>query len=307
MIVVLFGLVGGVLAGLSVEFHYWLQNYPLDSLHTSGIPAVETFLFSGLAAPITVTHALFVGMLIRKPGAILLTAALSSLPIIVVAATLEPVLLGGSTSWSGLLVYVAITVVGVAMIAEAIRWVMSGANLGFLGDVALAFAIPTGWTLFLLAQYVLPGWYGPDFGILDWFIWLVLSSIWALLVSGLLPALVAKLARRERTAPPVGPSNTQQTVNASVATSVSMEHPKATTALVLGLVGMFAFAPLAPAAWIVASRARTEMRLAPGRYRESGSLTAGLVLGILGTAFLAISLLVALGFVVFVLSSAYRG
>ncbi|MFT3970990.1 MAG: DUF4190 domain-containing protein [Micropruina sp.] len=65
------------------------------------------------------------------------------------------------------------------------------------------------------------------------------------------------------------------------------EHPLATTTLILGIVGlaaMFAAFPfISPVAWILGARARREMRAEPGRYRASGSLTAGYTLGILGS------------------------
>lgn len=65
------------------------------------------------------------------------------------------------------------------------------------------------------------------------------------------------------------------------------EHPSATTTLVLGIVGLaamfVAFPFISPVAWYLGARARREMRDAPGHYRPSGALTAGYVLGIVGT------------------------
>jgi hypothetical protein len=64
------------------------------------------------------------------------------------------------------------------------------------------------------------------------------------------------------------------------------DHPSAVLSLVLGLVGLFVF-PLLPsvAAWIVAGRARRDIATYPGRWANSGTLTAGFVLGIIGTVF----------------------
>lgn len=65
------------------------------------------------------------------------------------------------------------------------------------------------------------------------------------------------------------------------------EHPNATATLVLGIVGLatlfVAFPFISPVAWYLGARARREMAADPGRYRSSGSLTAGYVLGIIGS------------------------
>lgn len=65
------------------------------------------------------------------------------------------------------------------------------------------------------------------------------------------------------------------------------EHPQATLTLVLGIVGIaalfVAFPFISPVAWYLGARARREMRSDPGRYRPSGALSAGYVLGIVGT------------------------
>lgn len=83
------------------------------------------------------------------------------------------------------------------------------------------------------------------------------------------------------------------------------EHPNATAALVVGIVGIMAlfvmFPLISPVAWYLGAKGRREMREQPGRWRTSGSLTAGFVLGIVGTliaiAFVAL-ILVALALVV---------
>jgi hypothetical protein len=75
------------------------------------------------------------------------------------------------------------------------------------------------------------------------------------------------------------------------------DHPNATTSLVLGILGLVFFQPLAPIAWYLAAKGRREMAAYPGRWRPSGALTGGLVLGIIGTALLA---LLALGLLIMV-------
>jgi hypothetical protein len=61
------------------------------------------------------------------------------------------------------------------------------------------------------------------------------------------------------------------------------EHPSAVTSLVLGILGLFVLPILAPIAWVIGGRGRREMRQYPGRWAPSGSLTAGWVMGIIGT------------------------
>jgi hypothetical protein len=75
------------------------------------------------------------------------------------------------------------------------------------------------------------------------------------------------------------------------------DHPNAILSLVLGIVGILFFQLLSPVAWFLAAKGRREMATYPGRWRNSGSLTAGLVLGILGTVLLGV---VAIGVLLFV-------
>lgn len=78
----------------------------------------------------------------------------------------------------------------------------------------------------------------------------------------------------------------------------SQDHPKATTALVLGLVGvvggMMCGLPLlvSPFAWATGVKARREIRQANGQLGGDGSATAGMVLGIIGSVLLALALIV---------------
>lgn len=74
------------------------------------------------------------------------------------------------------------------------------------------------------------------------------------------------------------------------------QHPRATLSLVLGLVGLtgllfllpFAASPLA---WYFGAVARREAERDVGRWSPSSSATAGLVLGVIGTALLLAMLL----------------
>ncbi len=76
-------------------------------------------------------------------------------------------------------------------------------------------------------------------------------------------------------------------------------------ALVLGLIGLFAFPPLAPAAWILGLH---EVRGVDAGRRHPGGRTlaqAGLVLGVVGTVLLAFWMLMG-GFVLFLVVAAAR-
>jgi hypothetical protein len=63
----------------------------------------------------------------------------------------------------------------------------------------------------------------------------------------------------------------------------STPHPNAVTSMVLGILGLVLFTPLAPFAWYLAARGRREMKLDPARWAPSPMLTAGLVMGIIGS------------------------
>jgi hypothetical protein len=67
-------------------------------------------------------------------------------------------------------------------------------------------------------------------------------------------------------------------------------HPNAVISMVLGIIGIVAFSPLAPIAWYLAAKGRREMSYDPGRWSASGMLTAGFVLGIIGTVLLGLGI-----------------
>lgn len=83
------------------------------------------------------------------------------------------------------------------------------------------------------------------------------------------------------------------------------EHPKAMTAMILGGVGLFAgvsFAGLgfvlSPFAWAIGSGALKEIEASQGRMGGASTARAGKIMGIVGTALLALVVLAIAAFVV---------
>lgn len=76
------------------------------------------------------------------------------------------------------------------------------------------------------------------------------------------------------------------------------DHPKATAALVVGIVavaGMFVLVlPVlaAPVAWVLGAQARGQIRRAPHQWGGESKATAGMVLGIIGTILLLLVVLI---------------
>jgi hypothetical protein len=316
LLVILVGLIGGIIATVVTEGHFWLQNHLFGFLG-SEVSGLYVFRFYGLAGTTLVTHAIFVGMLTRKPGATIATAAVSLVPALALGTGLE-VLMWGSGVLSNLVPLVLFNLCGlllVAGIAEAIQLLARAAGGSLLFDALTGLALPAGWLILFLLQYVLPFYSYPTtsrFSLVDWGVWLGLSSVWSLLVSGLVPAAIADRIRRARAARE-GVS-TQQAAGVPSGQgggygqavpgqqpwgAVLPDHPSATTALVLGILGVVGASVLAPFAWGIASKAKAEIRQQPGRYREGGSVQAGYVLGIVGTVLLVIGVLAMIGLTIF--------
>jgi hypothetical protein len=82
------------------------------------------------------------------------------------------------------------------------------------------------------------------------------------------------------------------------------EHPNSVLSMVLGIIGVFFFPLLGPVAWYLAAKGRRELAAFPGRWRPSGMLTAGFVLGIIGTVFLALGAMFMLFFIMLIATTA---
>lgn len=69
------------------------------------------------------------------------------------------------------------------------------------------------------------------------------------------------------------------------------DHPQATTTLVLGIVGLVVCGVVAPFAWVMGNRVVREIDESQGRLGGRSNAAAGRVLGLVGTALLALGLL----------------
>jgi hypothetical protein len=76
------------------------------------------------------------------------------------------------------------------------------------------------------------------------------------------------------------------------------DHPKATTALILGILGIVVCGVLAPFAWRIGKRTRDEIDASNGQLGGRGSAQAGYVLGLIGTILLGLGLLLLVGLLV---------
>ena len=68
------------------------------------------------------------------------------------------------------------------------------------------------------------------------------------------------------------------------------DHPKATTALVLGILGIVICGVLAPFAWRIGKRTVDEIDASNGQLGGRGAAQAGYVLGLIGTILLVLGL-----------------
>ncbi len=84
------------------------------------------------------------------------------------------------------------------------------------------------------------------------------------------------------------------------------DHPKASTCLVLGILGVVLCQVVSPFAWVVAKRTLAEIDASQGRWGGRGQAQAGYVLGIVGTVLLGLAVAGLLLYLV-VISVAFGG
>jgi hypothetical protein len=76
------------------------------------------------------------------------------------------------------------------------------------------------------------------------------------------------------------------------------DHPQAMLALVLGILGLVVCGVLAPFAWVIGGRAVAEIDASGGRVGGRSTANTGRILGIVGTVFLGLGLLVLVGLLI---------
>ena len=69
------------------------------------------------------------------------------------------------------------------------------------------------------------------------------------------------------------------------------DHPRSTTALVLGILSLVLCGLLGPFAWVIGKRTVDEIDSSGGQYGGRGTAQAGYVMGVIGTILLALGLL----------------
>lgn len=77
------------------------------------------------------------------------------------------------------------------------------------------------------------------------------------------------------------------------------DHPKATTVLILGILGVVLCQVLGPFAWVMGKRTMNEIDASQGRVGGRGAAQAGYVLGIVGTVLLGVTLLILVAYFLF--------
>jgi len=80
------------------------------------------------------------------------------------------------------------------------------------------------------------------------------------------------------------------------------DHPKATTALVLGILGVVLCQIIAPFAWSIGKKSLNEIDASNGMMGGRGSAQAGYVLGIVGTILLIVGVLFFVVWIIFVVT-----
>jgi len=80
------------------------------------------------------------------------------------------------------------------------------------------------------------------------------------------------------------------------------DHPKATTAMVLGILGIVVCGVMAPFAWSIGKKTRDEIDASGGRLGGRGQANAGYIMGIIGTVLLALGVLFAIVYVILIVA-----
>ena len=83
----------------------------------------------------------------------------------------------------------------------------------------------------------------------------------------------------------------------------TVEHPQATLAFVLGLLSVLGLTILGPFGWYYGNKVVAQIDQDPREYNNRGIAMAGKVLGIIGTVFLALTVLLVIGAIIFAVAA----
>jgi hypothetical protein len=75
------------------------------------------------------------------------------------------------------------------------------------------------------------------------------------------------------------------------------KHPQATTAMVLGILGIAVCGLCAPFAWSIGGKAVKEIDANPTAYSGRGEANAGKIMGIIGTCLIVVGIVAAVGLI----------
>jgi hypothetical protein len=84
---------------------------------------------------------------------------------------------------------------------------------------------------------------------------------------------------------------------------VPQPHPKGTTVLVLGILGLVCCGVAGIFAWVMGNTAIKEIDANPAAYDNRGTVQAGRILGIISVAFLVIGVIVSILWVILVVAA----
>ncbi len=82
------------------------------------------------------------------------------------------------------------------------------------------------------------------------------------------------------------------------------DHPQTTVILILGIIGVTVFQICAPIAWYLGNKAKAEIEASNGAIGGLSMVNLGRILGIVGTAILALSVLIVVGAIVVIVIAA---
>jgi hypothetical protein len=83
----------------------------------------------------------------------------------------------------------------------------------------------------------------------------------------------------------------------------TVEHPQATLAFVLGLLSVLGLTILGPFGWYYGNKVIAQIDQDPREYNNRGIAMAGKVLGIIGTVFLGLTVLLVIGAIIFAVAA----